>query len=285
MTRLIKYRKKLLFALLSAALYALAVWQCVYAQWPDLMRNGDLPTDALAIHYMDRLSKSNAFLDGIMRWLLIFGFLALFLVLCYYWLARFSPNEKKGKRWAAQYRMFAVSTYFGLVNLFWLLAFRLNDQANVGPISRWVHLLLAAFAAVVALIEAVLCCVSLARNPKQKLPENYKSREAFAFQSHLGCYFHIIVAYILPLLVLGGLITCVLLSFFNPQPHQHAFLKRLSFESPFVLRTYYDYFVAAMPLIGLILLWLNLKYNAPHRFGEPITYKGKLSETAYTLHG
>lgn len=52
---------------------------------------------------------------------------------------------------------------------------------------------------------------------------------------------------------------------------------------PFVVRTFYDVFVMALPLIAIALLYLNLKYNAPPLLGDPPGFDGHPLHSAYTL--
>jgi len=263
--------KSSFFWLISGVSYFVSVWFSVHIFWDNTMRNGE-PGNLMNVVRADKLSITALYRSHVFWWLIGFGILAM-LMLFLFWQTNKSKEDQEALLKCARFeRRFSTSifiaVYSSFLRHFFDVAF--SAQATTNCILMIIQALASGFAIVILLTS--MGRLHKKRSIKINTPDPHTN------YSILDVLFIVIriIAEVLPIIDLLSNINVISQWVYN-------IFSFLYVPSPFMIRNVYDAFVMFLPLFALILLRLNMKYNAPPVIGNSYEYKRKLFKEFYTF--
>ncbi len=257
-----KKQRHYILALVSFGLYALAI--CLAAlNWDNLLFGGVMMTA------QDRLRPIGdiAVLDGLFKTQLVGDYVA-FWVLCvfsygvYQFLPRLDADAKTLRCLARRYRQGILGGLCALAITVFCRLFAISPYASAAARTASHTVLIALLlAAMVFAVVKMLLFVSLALKTRT-------FKQDYLLPVLYGALFVLVVLFVPGYVVVtGSLVTPV----GNGLPGY------------FLIMNGYDMGLSFIPLMGALLMAVNLKYNAPLACGVPIVEKGMPFKTQYTL--
>lgn len=248
---------------------ALAV---MWFTWPTIMRYGEPGIDSTML-LEDCQQISNSFRKCVITG---YAFLGFFVVFGYigYWFCHYIPSpEPRLRKTAKEYRRSFIGSYLSLAFGYVQQTFTVKESLAI-----WYNWGMKC-AVWLSAVWALFYLIKALKNGRIRIREEEKrikdSAEKIRGSSSLYRVF-VSTGYIVS--IFGNIVNPVFefiqhLGYWQlPTP----FMNVLFVKQPFVLVTIYDFMMALMlPLVLLILLELNLRFNAPPKIGVPYLYAAK----------